>query len=76
VDKKCLVFVGISGPMAKVQVFMWYDPLQQFHWGSNTAPEPCYHVGTVPNTTVDYCAVGDESPMQARCRLRARDTDR
>jgi len=40
VDLKCRVFGGRTGPMAKVRVFFWYDPLQWFGSGSNPDPEP------------------------------------
>ena len=47
---KCRVFGGKTGPIATVQVFIWYDPLQRFGCGSESYPDPTQEFGTVANT--------------------------
>jgi len=37
---KCWVFSGKTGPIAMVQVFMWWNLLQQYSTGPNANLEP------------------------------------
>ena len=56
---KCRVYVVKTGPIATVQVFVWYNPLPRFGSSSNPNLEPFLTVGMT--ILAGHCTADDRS---------------